>query len=149
MIDKEQDLEPAQVRWERRKMMVQFLSSTALLWNSKGRARWLAAALWVGSAHAVFGNTRGLVQSFGPVFWYHERLRRVPGQHTWRFNMTRRIDWRSMFEEEEPYRVGKGLAVRFLGKLYMVGYCRRRPPQQELVDQNGLMVDYWEYEAAE
>jgi hypothetical protein len=34
--------------------------------------------------------------------------------------------------------------------MYMVGYCRRRPPQHELQDPDtSQVVDFWEYELAE
>jgi hypothetical protein len=84
------------------------------------------------------------------VFWYHGLLRKVPGEYAQRYNMTRRVDVRTLFEEDVPFRVGKGVAVRLLGKIYLIGYCRRRPPLHEMQDpETSLVVDFWDYEPAE
>lgn len=132
--------ESPEVKWERRQMMLQLFTSTFMLWRCRRRKvmRIVTGLVWLNDANTVFGNTENLVQSFGPVFWYHGRRRTLNGRYMQRYTMKRRVEWRSLIEESEPFRVGKGVAVRLGRKMYMIGYCRRRPPQSDMVTMDDL-----------
>lgn len=100
--------------------------------------RWqvpLGLLLFVLYSRIIFHDTRNLVQSIGPVYWFVGDISMAP--HT----IGRRV---RMVERAAPWRRGFGYAIDITDRtMIQIGFCRRRPVR-DVTEQLGVRTLDWD-----
>jgi hypothetical protein len=92
-----------------------------------------AAIVAYRKAHAVFRDSRNMVQGVGPIYWFY-------GDNTWSKSPIA-VRYVQLRETMYPYRRGRGVGVLVRNTEVQIGFCRRDPNGSDLQVLDGRDLD--------